>query len=144
MPKAIDGVHNIRSFMTSAMPTASANHKLEFMPGSGVTPWVAQELVERLVWFGLRSIHLSGGCLIPDSLDGIPGDPSEDYIGGKRHTGMLHRPKGMGMGVVVGPDPNEEWMVWRTDEARVRAVRVAIDQTLETIKENVLARTGKV
>ena len=64
-----------------------------------------------------------------------PGDPTEGYTSGKRHTGMLHRPKGMGMGIAVGPDPNEEWMVWRTDETRIRAVRVAIDQTFESVKE---------
>lgn len=48
---------------------------------------------------------------------------------------MMHRPRGMGMGVNTGSGPEEEWMVWRTDAAKVRAVREAVDRALKSLRE---------
>lgn len=127
-PRAIDGLEQIRSLMN--ISARDPDRKPEIMPGSGITPWIAEELVEKLIPHGLRSIHISGGCLIHDSFDGVPKDPVEDFRAKKRHTGMLFRRQGMGMGVSQSGDPAEEWLIWRTDASKVRAVREAMDTAL--------------
>lgn len=72
--------------------------------GSGINPRTIEPLLAELLPCGLREIHLSGGGWVPSDME--------------------FRREGMGMG--VGGDG--EWGVWRTDEGRVKEVRMLVDK----------------
>ena len=82
---------------------APSSH-LTILPGSGINPESAPQLLYDLLLLGLKEIHLSGGGW----LDG----------------GMQYRKNGMGMGV----GGSGEWGIWRTSESVVRDVRKAADE----------------
>lgn len=76
---------------------------LGLLPGSGVNASTVRSVLEALLPYGLQEIHLSGGVW-------------ED-------GGMKHRPEGMGMGIGGRGD----WGVWKTDEQKIREVRLIVD-----------------
>lgn len=74
---------------------------LSILPGSGISPATARELLEALVPLGLGELHMSGGSWEDGAME-------------------FRRPD-MGMGA------GSEWGVWRTQAERVRAVRAIAD-----------------
>ncbi|KAL1757281.1 copper homeostasis CutC domain-containing protein [Schizophyllum commune] len=75
---------------------------LSILPGSGISPDTAGEVLEALVPHGLTELHMSGGVWEEGTMD-------------------FRRPD-MGMGA------GSEWGVWRTQADRVRAVRAIADE----------------
>ncbi|TFK41866.1 copper homeostasis protein cutC [Crucibulum laeve] len=82
---------------------------LVIMPGSGINTNTITSVVEALLPFGLREVHLSGGAWVDSK--------------------MLFRREGMGMGVCG----EGEWGVWHTLESKVREVRNKADTICEEI-----------
>ena len=99
---------------------------VEIMPGSGVdekflnSTFPASQVTEgatnirMLLDLGIRSLHLSGGEYANNDLG--------------TEEGASFRPEGMGMGVGEG-----EWKVWRTNSAKVRAVRGVVEAEIRAI-----------
>ncbi|KAI0964174.1 hypothetical protein AcW1_001053 [Taiwanofungus camphoratus] len=73
------------------------------LPGSGISPSTVHLLLDALLPYGLRELHLSAGGWVASAME--------------------HRPSGMGMG--TGGDG--EWGVWRASAERVREVRSIAD-----------------
>lgn len=73
------------------------------LPGAGINPQTIRYVLDHLLPYGLKEIHLSGGR----------------WIDGR----MIHRPVGMGMGI----NPEKEWDIWSTDGEMIREVRFITD-----------------
>lgn len=108
---------------TAASPTAlpklqtlvrTASHipaSPTILVGSGVNAHTIGPLLEELLPYGLREVHLSGGAWVPSEME-------------------FRRPD-LGMG--VGGDG--EWGVWRTSEERIREVRALADVAWTEFRE---------
>ncbi|KAI0253268.1 copper homeostasis CutC domain-containing protein [Lactifluus subvellereus] len=75
------------------------------LPGAGINPGTICHVLDHLLPYGLKEIHLSGGRWV----DG----------------GMVHRPDGMGMGTSA----EGQWGVWQTDSNAIREVRRIADDS---------------
>ena len=75
------------------------------LPGAGINPVTIRHVLDNLLSYGLKEVHLSGG----------------KWAEGR----MIHRPVGMGMGA----SEENEWKVWTTDGETIRAVRNVIDNS---------------
>ena len=127
----------------SGFPNYDGSH-IEIMPGSGINAKNVSDLLRTLLPLGIRSLHLSGGCLIDGALSGSASfeDPNlERKETGRRKKenitqtvteGMLYRPIGMNMGAGGEVD----WKVWRTNTTSIQAVRHAVDQEWFTFTQN--------
>jgi copper homeostasis protein len=73
------------------------------LPGSGINAETVGPLLDHLLPYGLKEIHLSAGAWIDN--------------------GAEYRKEGFGMGVGEG-----EWGVWRTDEEKVREVKRIVEE----------------
>lgn len=73
------------------------------LPGAGINPGTVYHVLENLLPYGLKEVHLSGG----------------KWVEGQ----MVHRPAGMGMGA----SEEKEWKVWSTDGDTIREVRTVAD-----------------
>ena len=69
------------------------------LPGAGINPRTVRDVLNHLLPYGLKEIHLSGGR----------------WVDGQ----MVHRRAGMGMGASV----EREWSVWLTDGDVIQEVR---------------------
>lgn len=88
-PRAIESLVMLKEMMTAA------EGALSIMPGSGVNPQTAAEIIRQLP--GLRDLHMSGGAWKPGVSE--------------------YRPTGFGMGV-----DGHEWEVWETSADNVAKV----------------------
>lgn len=104
-PKAPDSLAVLQKLLRDAKRT------LDILPGSGITADTAAPLLDALLPYGLREIHLSAGAWVPGE--------------------AAFRREGMGMG--IGGDG--EWGVWRASEDVVRAVRQIADERWKTRQE---------
>ena len=84
-----------------------AKRTVNILPGSGINADTVSTLLDGLLPYGLREIHLSAGAWLPGE--------------------ATFRREGMGMG--VGGDG--EWGIWRASEDVVRAVRRIADDRWE-------------
>lgn len=84
--------------------SSEPSRKMTIMPGSGVNSKTIRSLLEALLPYGLKEVHLSGGRWIEGN--------------------MMHRRPDMGMG--VGEEVG--WSIWRTDEEEIRRVRRISDE----------------
>ena len=75
------------------------------LPGAGINPGTICHVLDHLLPYGLKEIHLSGGKWV----DG----------------GMVHRRDGMGMGTGA----EGQWGVWQTDGNVIREVRRIADDS---------------
>lgn len=73
------------------------------LPGAGINPGTIRHVLDSLLPYGLKEVHMSGGM----------------WAEGR----MVHRPVGMGMGAGA----ENEWKVWMTDGDAVRDVRSVAD-----------------
>jgi copper homeostasis protein len=73
------------------------------LPGAGINPGTIRNVLDRLLPYELKGVHLSGGRWV--------------------EGGMVHRPEGMGMGVSA----ESQWGVWQTDGNAIREVRRIAD-----------------
>lgn len=74
------------------------------VPGGGINPESISAVLDYLLPFGLKEIHMSGGRWAESQ--------------------MAHRPKGMGMGASV----ENEWDIWLTDGNNVREVARTVEK----------------
>jgi copper homeostasis protein len=74
------------------------------LPGAGINPGTVHHVLENLLPYGLKEIHLSGG----------------KWVEGQ----MAHRPVGMDMSA----SEENEWKVWLTDGDTIREVRSVADR----------------
>lgn len=100
MPEGLSTLESL--FRTTKRLTDEEPWALTILPGSGINANTVGAVLDSLLPFGLREIHLSGG--------------------GWTEGNMEYRHEGMGMGVGEG-----EWGVWKTQEQKVRAVRLIAD-----------------
>jgi copper homeostasis protein len=77
--------------------------RIEILPGSGINSSTIGALCQVLLPYGLREVHMSGGCWT----DGA----------------SIWRRDGMGMGIGGAG----EWGIWRTSASAIRAVKDVID-----------------
>ncbi|OCH86097.1 hypothetical protein OBBRIDRAFT_259953 [Obba rivulosa] len=103
-PIAPSSLHVLRTLFGTA--SATVPHAPAVLPGSGISPATARQLLDALLPCGLKEIHLSAGAWEPGA--------------------MVYRRHGMGMGA----GGEGEWGVWRASEERVRAVRTIADEAL--------------
>jgi copper homeostasis protein len=75
------------------------------LPGAGINPRTIRHVLDSLLPYGLKEVHMSGG----------------KWVEGR----MVHRPVGMGMGA----GEENEWKVWMTDGDTVREVRSVADDS---------------
>lgn len=78
------------------------------LPGGGINPETISAVLDYLLPYGLKEIHMSGGRW------------AESQI--------THRPEGMGMGASV----QNEWDIWLTDGNNVREVRSVVGSHAST------------
>ena len=76
------------------------------VPGGGINPESIGAVLDYLLPFGLKEIHMSGGRWAESQ--------------------MAHRPEGMGM----GPSVENEWDIWTTDGNNVREVAGTVEEYL--------------
>jgi len=79
------------------------------LPGAGINPGTVHHVLENLLAYGLKEVHLSGG----------------KWVEGE----MIHRPVGMGMGA----REEKEWKVWLTDGDMIGQVRTAVDDVADNV-----------
>lgn len=89
------GLHVLRELLQRSQK----NGRPVILPGAGINPGTIRHVLDNLLPYGLKEVHLSGG----------------KWVEGQ----MIHRPVGMGMGA----SEETEWDVWLTDGDRVREVR---------------------
>jgi copper homeostasis protein len=93
------GLHVLRELLQRSQ----RNGGPVILPGAGINPGTAHHVLENLLPYGLKELHLSGG----------------KWVEGQ----MGHRPVGMGMGA----SEEKEWKVWLTDGDTIREVRTVAD-----------------
>ncbi|EIN13915.1 hypothetical protein PUNSTDRAFT_129579 [Punctularia strigosozonata HHB-11173 SS5] len=79
---------------------------MTILPGSGINAVTVGPLLDALLPYGLREIHLSGGGWVDN--------------------GTENRKPGFGMGI-----GESEWGVWKTDEEKVRAVKRIVEEKVK-------------
>jgi copper homeostasis protein CutC len=77
------------------------------LPGAGVNPGSIRAVLDSLLPYGLKEIHMSGGRW--------------------SESEMVYRSEGMGMGASV----QREWGIWQTDGNSVREVRSIADSSVQ-------------
>jgi copper homeostasis protein len=93
------GLHVLRELLQRSQKNGGP----VILPGAGINPGTILHVLENLLPFGLKEVHLSGG----------------KWVEGQ----MVHRPLGMGMGA----SEEKEWTVWLTDGDAIREVRTVAD-----------------
>jgi copper homeostasis protein len=78
------------------------------LPGAGVNPGSIRAVLDSLLPYGLKEIHMSGGRW--------------------SESEMVYRTEGMGMGASV----QREWGIWQTDGNSVREVRSIADSSVSS------------
>lgn len=78
------------------------------LPGAGINPGSISAVLDSLLPYGLREIHMSGGRWTESE--------------------MVHRSQGMGMGASV----QNEWGIWLTNGSSVREVRSIADSSVSS------------
>lgn len=106
------GLHVLRELLQ----LSRKNEGPLILPGAGINPGTVHHVLENLLPYGLKEIHLSGG----------------KWVNGQ----MVHRPVEMGMGA----NEENEWKVWLTDGDKIREVKSVVDVLM--IKINVSATSG--
>ncbi|KAF8492782.1 copper homeostasis CutC domain-containing protein [Russula emetica] len=94
------GLHVLRELLQRSQKNGGP----VILPGAGINPGTVHQVLENLLPYGLKEIHLSGG----------------KWVEGQ----MAHRPVGMGMSA----SEEKEWKVWLTDEDTIREVRSVADR----------------
>ncbi|KAI9438441.1 copper homeostasis CutC domain-containing protein [Lactarius psammicola] len=79
------------------------------LPGAGINPASIRNVLDNLLPYGLREVHMSGGRWTESE--------------------MVHQPEGMGMGASVQND----WGIWLTDGNTVREVRGIADNSVNPV-----------
>lgn len=93
------GLHVLRELLQRSQK----NGRPVILPGAGINPGTIRHVLDNLLPYGLKEVHLSGG----------------KWVDGR----MVHRPVGMGMGA----SEETEWAVWLTDGDKIREVRNVAD-----------------
>jgi hypothetical protein len=93
------GLHVLRELLQRSQKNGGP----VILPGAGINPGTVHHVLENLLPYGLKEVHLSGG----------------KWVEGQ----MVHRPVGMGMGA----SEEKEWKVWFTDGDTIREVRTVAD-----------------
>ncbi|KAI9444532.1 copper homeostasis CutC domain-containing protein [Lactarius indigo] len=78
------------------------------LPGAGINPRSIHRVLDDLLPYGLREIHMSGGRWTESE--------------------MVHRPEGMGMGASIQND----WGIWLADGNAIREVRNIADNSVSS------------
>lgn len=93
------GLHVLKELLQRSQK----NGRPVILPGAGINPGTIRHVLDNLLPYGLKEVHLSGG----------------KWVDGR----MVHRPVGMGMGA----SEETEWTVWLTDGDKIREVRNVAD-----------------
>ncbi|KAF8258581.1 copper homeostasis CutC domain-containing protein [Lactarius quietus] len=96
---ALEGLHVLRELLQQSQ----TNGGPVILPGAGINPGTIRGVLDSLLPYGLREVHMSGGRWTSSE--------------------MVHRPECMGMGTSV----QTEWGIWLTDGDTVREVRSIAD-----------------
>jgi len=89
------GLHVLRELLQRSQKNGGP----VILPGAGINPGTVGHVLESLLPYGLKEVHLSGG----------------KWVEGQ----MVHRPVGMGMGA----SEEKAWKVWLTDGDTIGEVK---------------------
>ena len=93
------GLHVLRELLRRSQKNGGP----VILPGAGINPGTILHVLDNLLPYGLKEVHLSGG----------------KWVEGQ----MVHRPMGMGMGA----NGEKDWKVWLSDGDKIREVRTVAD-----------------
>ncbi|KAH9070703.1 copper homeostasis CutC domain-containing protein [Lactarius deliciosus] len=99
---ALVGIHVLQKLLQRSQTSDGP----VILPGAGINPGSIRRVLDDLLPYGLREVHMSGGRWTESE--------------------MIHRSEGMGMGASVEND----WGIWLTDGVAIREVRSIVDNSV--------------